>query len=495
MKRPSQEKLILDIKGVSYLLTRKNLQKLVDIRDVKGDKWVISDFIAGVPPRVMTVEAPMQYADMLLLRKLQQSGDIAGIPRVITHKKVARGKTSTEVFFSAMREDDFKPYEDRASEDPDQHLLFSINALLYAELSAAPPKKNVLVMYEHDRHVDYVVGRDGKVLGANRISAYSADVSAKEGLAESLKIELRNLEDSLRFKVETIRYFNWMEGQSLGSADTGMLTGDAPSSSSSGFGSGGSQEISSGGWGSVGKDEATGKSSGWDAALQSGVSSVDKAIQNLSSWVMKLASDLQVECVLLPCQWFDLDGGHTIITSVPEAAKRLSDGWCANPPKELYAYRAQRLAPLTVLLSWVLVFSLYIGAQMINQRATNLSALAMGTETPDSVVLDPDHKTVTEFANRLYFLKSAPSLQEIFAEMTKARRENQYFDKVTVEYANNDAVISLQGRITSGFDLASKEHEAFVAQMRNQGYRLMENKLTTDVMQINFSLKFGRSSL
>ncbi|MBF0427618.1 MAG: hypothetical protein HQL94_01735 [Magnetococcales bacterium] len=207
-----QYELIVDADGVTCQLEGRTARVLDQISSVKGNKWVLTDF-GGLPPRFMTVDAPACHAEIVALRRLQEKGEAGEDARICTHWKRARGKTSTELFFTLAEKDYFRVCEDRALEDSDHHLLFSVYALMYASLRTHSDKKNCVVMFEHDRHVDLLMGRSGQVLASARVSSYANTSEAKENQVETVGQELQTMMAGKLEKLEKIVYFSWLSGE------------------------------------------------------------------------------------------------------------------------------------------------------------------------------------------------------------------------------------------------------------------------------------------
>ncbi|MBF0270791.1 MAG: hypothetical protein HQL98_01780 [Magnetococcales bacterium] len=483
MRKSLLDEWIVELDGATHRMHRRSAELLDDISTVKGNKWIFSDF-GGAVPRFMTVEAPVKYAEIVTQRRLLESGDSEEHARVCTHWKRARGKTSTELFFTVVEGELYSAYEDRAHDDPDHHLLFSVNALLYACLRAFSKNKTVVVLFEHDRHVDLLVGRSGQALASSRVSSYGNTPEAKENQAETVGQEIRALFADLQGKPDLIVHFNWLAGVEQEDAS---LTSHSAMSGKTGFsGFGQTREASSTATGWVGGGEA---------------SSLGKEQSRLMSaeWGHKLAKNFNVPFKPLKPRLFEMKDNAFVVSSIPEVLTYLSVADSSSPTLDRVRYQAQRLLPWATFITLLIVAGLYLGALALQRQATVLTEEAnqlTDVKTMASLkvdLLDPGYQQMVAFSDNLNRLKAAPSLQGVLNDVSGSLKGKIEFDQVQVEYDDHSKILmTLKGRIKEGFPQASQDHEAFIAGLTSRNYRVLKSDFSTDVAELQFTLKLER---
>lgn len=483
MKKSLLDELIVDVDGMPHLVRRRTAEMLETIATVKGNKWVVSDF-GGVSPKYMTVEAPARYAEIVAQRRLLEMGEAGEHARICTHWKRARGKTSTELFFTVVEGDLYSAYEDRAFDDVNHHLLFSTHALLYACLREHSKNKTVLVMFEHDRHVDLLLGRSGQVLATSRVSSYAYTQEAKENQMDTVGQELKSMMMDMQGKLEMIVYFGWLMGEET---ESSSATGSSTTGSSgfSSFGGGETKEAStSTGWAATGESTSMGKE---QARLMS------------AEWAHKLAKSLEVPLKLLKPKMHDVRGNEFVVSSIPDAMSALTVADSSSPVMDRIQYQAQRSMPWVTLISLLMVSGLYLGGLWM-QRQANLLAdetlkyadVSMGATMKVDPV-DPEFLKVVAFTDNISRLKTAPSLQGLLTDITSALSGKMTFDQVIIEYDEHSKVTTtLNGRIKSGFAQASQEHETFITGLTSRNFRVVKSDFSTDVSELQFTLKLER---
>ncbi|MBF0190019.1 MAG: hypothetical protein HQL99_02595 [Magnetococcales bacterium] len=485
MKKSLLDEWIVELDGATHLMRRRSAEPLEEMSTVKGNKWILSDF-GGAVPRFMTVEAPVKYAEIVTQRRLLESGDSEEHARICTHWKRGRGKTSTELFFTVVEGELYSAYEDRAHDDPDHHLLFSVNALLYACLRAFSKKQTVVVLFEHDRHVDLLVGRSGQVLASSRVSSYGNTQEAKENQAETVGQEIRALFADLQGKPELIVHFNWLIGVA---EEDASLTSHSSLSGKTGFSA----------FGQTREASASATATGWMGGGES--SSLSKEQSRLMSveWGHKLAKSFNIPFKPLKPRLFETKDNGFVVTSIPEVLNHLAVSDSSSPTLDRVRYQAQRLLPWVTFGALLMVAGLYLGALALQRQAnllteeanqlTDIKTMASLKVDP----LDPGYQKMVAFADNLNRLKAAPSLQGVLNDVSGSLKGRIEFDQVLVEYDDRSKVqLTLKGRIKEGFPQASLDHEAFIAGLTSRSYRVIKSDFATDVAELQFTLKLER---
>ncbi|MBF0188436.1 MAG: hypothetical protein HQL50_10985 [Magnetococcales bacterium] len=479
MKKSIQEKLVVELDGATFLVRWRSAQHLEKTLEVSGDKWVISDF-GGAPPEMISVDAPPKYADVIVQRRVVERGDAGDRPKIIPiWAKGRSGGTSSDVLFSAIPGSDFARYDNDVQEDDSHHLLFSSNAVLYACLAHFSRKKTVCVLFEHDRHVDLLIGRDGNVIHAGRVSAYATDEEAKQALVSSIQDEMERVSEEARLTIEKIVYFCWLTGaseeQSLSTAPSFATFGSSTQSEDE------TQNTQSTGWATQEGDSMSPEQSRFMAA----------------SWVRTLAEGRDLSCTILKPKLYDLQGGEFLVSSLPQAVRYLNDGLTSSGSNPLLKYRSQRLLPRAMLVIWLMVFGLYWGGLWFQQNINdmNMEIVSYENKIGNVETVDPvrgNYKKNVDFADRLAKLKKSPSYKVVLDDLTRANKTGVEFNRVRIDYVKSVLVLTLEGRINEEFEQASRDHEVFLNGMTGRGYQIVSSNYKTDVQNLTFTVKMNR---
>ena len=123
-------KQILEIDNLTYSVEGSKINTIDRFESVIGDKLFICNF-AGAVTRVMTIDAPVKYAESMVIRKLQEEGEFDEAVTILTHLKRKRGSKSTEIFFTAVKSQLYLQYQDRIEDHNDSVILFPLYAILF----------------------------------------------------------------------------------------------------------------------------------------------------------------------------------------------------------------------------------------------------------------------------------------------------------------------------------------------------------------------------
>lgn len=440
---------IVDLDGLAHRLGEGRAEPVADPAALQGDKWVVSD-LGGAMARFMTVEAPKAYAEVVARRRLQESGEAQEHTRLLTHWKRARGKTSTELYCTVAEGERLRVHEDRAHDDPHHHLLFSVHVLPYLLLNQQPKDRTVAVLFEHDRHVDILIGRAGQVLAASRVSSYGSGRAAKENLAESIASELRALVIGAKVTLNRILHFGWLLGE--------------------------------------GADET--ERAGEQQRLRE------------ATWVGELGRTLQLPFETLPATVLKRSDDGFIVSAVPSLLRELTVSQASLPVVDRLQYQAQRLLPTVLAIAFGLTVLLFLTGVWFNTRAGLLDAeanriereLTVATAKPEPV--DPALGKMVTFVDGLARLREAPSWRELLKELHDAAEGRRIvFDQVTIEQDDAARIqLTLKGRVQELFDVASADFEAMAGRLRERGYGILSRELSTDVTELRFNLKLERGA-
>ena len=153
----NKKQYVLELDGIFYHLKENRLEQIEDLKEVKGEFCFITEMKETIS-RTMTVEAPSKYAEFVVRKKLQESGDFDEAVSVITHWKKKRGKNSTDLFFTALPSRQYQAYLEKIRGSEDGILLIPLYSLLYNVLKRFNIEDPIAVIFQHGRFADVIVG-------------------------------------------------------------------------------------------------------------------------------------------------------------------------------------------------------------------------------------------------------------------------------------------------------------------------------------------------
>lgn len=469
MRKTRRDQLVVQLDDELFALSGKRAFRPRSVNEVRGDKWFLTD-LGGVEGQVTQVDSPPKYAGFVILRRLVENGELDQTDRVLIHWKHKRDRTSTEAFFTPARADAYQDALREAEEDAAQQLVFPFNAALLAGLQEYGARGVVALLFEHGRHVDMIVGRNGQPLRFSRMSAYSGE--ARQALAQSVDTELRGIQSELRVELEAVVYGGWRviqeEGlRSGGFGGEGGETTDSPSAN-----------IAVGGWGAGAGGHALETSMG-------------------SEWVRQMARDMEVTCTVLPISRFDLGDGEALLTSLPAITERMPASLTISPQPAYWAYAAQRTAPWVASVAWAGVGGLFAATVWLQTEATAMDAeidrlaTAMDVDVRDIPELPERHEAIVAFTAELDRLREAHAPKNVLADLSDAAGGGLRMRSFRMQYDDAmQASLHLQGVVQSDFEEATETHRRFISAMEGMGYEVEDSDLRSDVDRLDFQLTF-----
>ena len=203
---------IIELDGIVCSLAEDRLEEISDPKGVKGDKWFISD-IPGTVSRVMTIEAPYKYVEVMLRKKLQETGEFDGPISIITHWKKKKGKGATDIFFSAIPTDAYFQYLEQSKEAEDLMMVFPVSSVIYSVLKNIRPEKPVAVIFQHGRSADLLVGSHKRVYYSNRNVAFDTSPEQIAVLWGTILHDMKGVEEDNKIEIDKIVLLSWIDSQ------------------------------------------------------------------------------------------------------------------------------------------------------------------------------------------------------------------------------------------------------------------------------------------
>ncbi len=205
---------VVELDGQTFQFKENRLLPIESIDAVEGDRYLITDMQEAIS-KTMTMDAPARYVELMIRRKLQESGEFEEPVTVLTHWKKARSKNSTDVFFTAVPTRLSVFYTEQVSENSDSVLVFPIYTLLYNTLKRFASKKPVALVFQHGRFADVIIGNSRRIYYAIRCTAFDISWEQLLTLWETVRGEIEMAEGEHRIKIPRVYALNWIDSVPL----------------------------------------------------------------------------------------------------------------------------------------------------------------------------------------------------------------------------------------------------------------------------------------
>jgi hypothetical protein len=213
----------VELNGRLMQCRRGRLEPLSDIGRIRGDCRVVTDFQDAIT-RTMTVEADTRYVELMISRKLQESGEFDEPVSVITHWKRRRGRNVSEVFFTALPSRQYFHCMEQVAEHSDHVVVLPLQAVLLTALHKVAGREPAAVVIQHGRFADMIIGARSKVWYANRAVAFDDSEEQIQALWETIRADIDTVGSEHHQKVGRVYIADWIDSGSL----PGWTDADAP---------------------------------------------------------------------------------------------------------------------------------------------------------------------------------------------------------------------------------------------------------------------------
>lgn len=199
-----------ELDGLTYRLEGESLILMDSLESVAGDKWVITDFTEGMA-RFMSVDGPVKFAEVLVRRKLQESGEFEEPVEIIAHWKKKRGQNSTDIFFTAVPTRLVRRYFDESKAGDCHTLVFPMYGALWHVLQRMGDTQPSAVVLRHSRFAEVVIGTRHKVHFANRCVAFDTQDEQLQALWENVRADIESVQNDQHLDVTRIVCVSWVD--------------------------------------------------------------------------------------------------------------------------------------------------------------------------------------------------------------------------------------------------------------------------------------------
>ena len=425
----NKKQYVIELDGVLYQLKGKHLKQIEDIKESNGEFRFITEMEKTIS-RTITVEAPVKYAEFVVRKRLQESGDFDEPVKVLTHWKKKRGKNTTDIFFTALPARNYYAYLEKIRGNEDSILMLPLYEFLYNVLKQIHPEDPVAVAFQHGRFVDLIIGNKKQIYYSNRCVAFDMSDEQIEALWDAIRTDIQTAQTENKIKVSKVYQLNWIDSR------------DYPEWTKN-------EEYESYHLGEdfLSFNNETYQNS-FSMALKSraGNGGISPGIEKIYHYTQQWTASLNI---LLFVFLLAVSGGFSLCQKKTDMLER-----------ELKQLNHQA----TVL-----------------QSENALNAIPMKT-----------YKETVGFIKGLVYNKDAPSYLHVMNNVANGLSTDMETEILKIDYAPNAMSLEIFGKIRTAFNTAHKGYQQFVSFMKTKGYTVVENRFDTDINDSKFLVKFTK---
>lgn len=420
---------VIELDGALYHLKGHRLKQIVDLKESKGEFRFITEMQETVS-RTMTVEAPVKYAEFVVRKRLQESGDFDEPVKVLTHWKKKRGKNTTDIFFTALPARHYHAYLEKIRGNEDGILMLPLYAFLYNVLKHINSEDPVAVVFQHGRFADLIIGNNKQIYYSNRCVAFDMSDEQIAVIWDAIRTDIQTAQTENGIKISKVYQINWID------------SGDCPEwTENEEYESYHLEEESL-----SFNNEAYQNSFSMALKSRAGNGGISPGVEKIYHYTQKWTTSLNI---LLFVFLIAVSGGFFLYQNKTAMLER--------ELKQL-SHQANVL-----------------------QNKTSLSAIPLKT-----------YKDTVGFIKGLAYFKDAPSYYFVMRDVTNGLSSDMETEILKIDYTPNFMTLEIFGKIRTAFNTAYKGYQQFVSYMKSKGYTVVENRFDTEINDSKFLIKFTK---
>ncbi len=420
---------VIELDGQNWLCSGDQARLLAGPGHVSGPRWWITDFQSSIS-RTMTIEADIRYVELMVSRKLQETGEFDEPVTVISHWKKKGTKNSVDIFFTAVPARLYSQYMELVRSDQDHLVLVPLYELLFNALKVASNHGPAAVVFAHGRFADLLVGGKKRVYYARRIVAYDTSPEQISSLWESVAGELTTLEKNFRIHLETVRLITWIDGHD----PPRQLLDDSHFK-----------------WQSLGATTLVAEDGPHQVSL---IGAVPRYALGLNA--MPLTEKLFYAARLV----------------LPRAAIAA----CA----------------LALLLAAAGLF-FEIQAAGINRHLDSLiEQVRSQQQALPSPITIGDYMATVDFLEKVQAARELPSVKRLVNDLSKALPIDCRLLSLKADYKQTGVEVEIFGRIDAAFETAFRNYQQILELLQKSGYRIIQRRFDTLIRRSEFMIRFSK---
>jgi len=416
---------IIELGGISYRVLKNKVDIVDKFESVPDDAALICD-LPGSISRVMTVEAPIKYAEAMVIRKLQEEGEFDEAVSVITHQKIKRSAKSTQIFFTAVASKIYLQYLDRIEEHDDITILIPIYTVLFNFLKKISSSKPVALIFRHGTFADVLIGTKKRVYFSSRCTGFDTSPEQISSLWEMVSNDIETVQEENKFELDQIICMNWLDTCS------------------------------------------------------------DDVINHVNPDYIEVEKEtffFQNE----PCNISFLNAVKLVPVTMGKNHKR---DWFLYWSRKVSLAAALLLLGVSLALIGIQYYFIQKtdGVKTeISQVEKNIGQMQKKISLKP---FNPQFNEAFSFVDDIDYNQKAPSFKAILHDMGKGLLSPVKVENLKITYTDKEVKTEVYGRIKSNFDTAYKGYQVLLKTLENNGYEITESSLNTQIEQSEFRFTF-----
>lgn len=426
--KKTKRQVAVELDGATYRVAGNRLETVRDLKELDGDVWLITDMQDAIT-RFMTLDAEHDFVDVIIRKRLQESGEFDDSISILPLRKKKNGKSSTDILFTALSSRIYSFYSDLIHTHDEIMLLFPLYSVLFAALKRMRARNPVVVVFQHGRFADILIGTHKKVYYANRCVAFDTSDEQLNKLWDTVKADIRNVSTDHRIEISKICLVTWID------------------------------------------------------------SNVTSEWRNDSDFEVVFFEDQNISYngVTIQCSFMTALNLLTAMDSVSVPQEKA----CYYANRWISCLNMLMLIAAIIFLGGYFYFQNKADVLGNQIMALEGQITRMNVGRPGDIDREKFDQ-LFGFVKNLTLYRNKPSFKEIIDDLSTAISKSMEFEILKIDYITDDVQIEVFGHIGAPFKTAYRGYQDLINGLKNKGYALRESRFDTDIRKSQFLLKLER---
>jgi len=425
----NKRQVAIELDGLTYRVVGNRLETVRDLKELEGDVWLITDMQDSIT-RFMALDAEHDFVDVIIRKRLQETGEFDDSISILPLWKKKNGKSSTDIFFTALSSRIYSFYSNLIHKRDEIMLLFPLYSVLFAALKRMRARNPVAVVFQHGRFADILIGTHKKVYYANRCVAFDTSDEQINKLWNTAKADISNVSKDHRIEISEICLLTWIDSN---------VTSD---------------------WTNDSDFEV----------------------------VFFENQDISYNGVTIQCSFMTALKMLTAMQSVSVPQEKA----CYYANRWISCLNVMMLVAAVIFLGSYFYFQKRADVLGNQIMALEGQITRMNVGRPGDIDREKFDQQFGLVKN-LTLYRSKPSFKEIIDDLSAGISKSMEFEILKIDYITDDVQIEVFGHIGAPFKTAYRGYQNLINGLKNKGYALQESRFDTDIRKSQFLLKLQRT--
>lgn len=420
---------IIELDGQLTACNKGMLETIASLNRIDGPCRVVSDLDNAIS-RTMTLEADPRYVELMISRKLQETGEFDEPVMVIPHWKKKRGRNATDIFFTALTSKRYFQYLELVSEHKDDMVLLPLQSVLMSMIKMFGKQHPIAAVIQHGRFAEVLIGSCQKIWFADRVVAFDDSEEQITTLWETVRADIEATQREYHQDITKVYIATWID------------SGPLPE---------------------------------WDDENAPEVICLEEQVMEQDGHEVKASLPAVIEKV-----------------TISQAVSTVKDRLFYRAGRALPVLNLALILG-ALFLGCAGFWYQHQAGEWERQIQTNRQDARILQAKVPSTIEAVSYASTLSFVEQLWSSRKLPTYGQILTDMGQAEQATLLLENVKVNYVDDKVAVKAFGKAQAPFEMAYKAYQKLQERLRQRGYTVTKERFDTQINASSFVLEFGKA--